>query len=440
MRHRLQRYASPTAFALLATVLIAWDGMLSMAFTDYETEAEPSFQALRAGHLGAFLAHLPAYGGSLILRAPFALAPALWGGGSLALFRSVAVPCLLAAVVLGLTLWSRREAAGRRRAAWVALALCVLNPASLRALEIGHPEELLGACLCVGAVLAALAERPTLAGLLLGIALANKAWAVLAVPPVLLTLRSGRLRAGSVGAGVAALVLAPVFLHGGAGVSAAQATSTSGNVPFHPWQVWWFFGHHHHLLPGQHLKVGYRVGPDWLAPIAHPLVALSALPLTGLWWWRRERRGAAAGARQPSPGARDVLLLLTVVMLARCVLDPWNNVYYALPFLIALTSWEAVERRRIPLAGLIAALVTWVNFELLPDMFRPDTQAVVYLLWALPVLALLCWRLLAPGSFAQRWEPIRAAAARHLPGLVRLVDPAPKSPARAHGVRAGAPA
>jgi hypothetical protein len=71
-------------------------GLKTPAFTDYETEIEPAAQALRAGHLHDFLALLPAYGGSLVLRSPFVFLPDLWGGGYLALFRSLALPCLAA--------------------------------------------------------------------------------------------------------------------------------------------------------------------------------------------------------------------------------------------------------------------------------------------------------------------------------------------------------
>ena len=104
----------------------------------------------------SFLRLAPAYGGSLVERAPFALLPGLWGGGALAVYRMVALPCLLAAAVLGVWLCARMRAQGHSTLARaVALGVCVANPITLRALELGHPEELLGACLCVAAVLLA---------------------------------------------------------------------------------------------------------------------------------------------------------------------------------------------------------------------------------------------------------------------------------------------
>jgi hypothetical protein len=74
--------------------------------------------ALRGGDLGGFVADLPSYGGSVLLRSPFAFLPDLWGGGDLALFRSMAAPCLAAGVVLGVLLWHRaRASAGAPRPA-----------------------------------------------------------------------------------------------------------------------------------------------------------------------------------------------------------------------------------------------------------------------------------------------------------------------------------
>ena len=64
-----------------------------------------------------------------------------------------------------------------------ALCLCALNPLTLHALEFGHPEELLGAVLCVWAVLLAQRGRAVSAGIVLGLAIANKEWALVASAP-----------------------------------------------------------------------------------------------------------------------------------------------------------------------------------------------------------------------------------------------------------------
>ena len=136
---------------------MAWLGLYGFAWNDYDTEARPAFDALVHGHVHEFLRLAPAYGGTFVERAPFALVPGLWGGGPLAVYRMVALPCLLACAALAVWLIARMRAEARSHARSRADAsrLCVANPLTLRALELGHPEELLGACLCVAAVLLA---------------------------------------------------------------------------------------------------------------------------------------------------------------------------------------------------------------------------------------------------------------------------------------------
>jgi len=70
----------------------------------------------------------------------------------------------------------------------------------MRALEIGHPEEVLEGVLCVAALLAAGANRAPLAGVFLGLAIANKPWAVLAAAPMVIVLPERRLLALSLSA------------------------------------------------------------------------------------------------------------------------------------------------------------------------------------------------------------------------------------------------
>lgn len=152
------------AAALVAVAALAWLGLTGFAWTDYEVEAAPAFAALARGDVTGFLGAAQANGGSLVLRAPFAVATGWLGGGELAVYRAVALPCLLVGAALGVVLARRSP-----RHAWLVLALAAANPVTLRALEIGHPEELLSGVLCVGAVLAAAGPRPLAAGLLLGL-------------------------------------------------------------------------------------------------------------------------------------------------------------------------------------------------------------------------------------------------------------------------------
>ena len=150
-----ERAAAP-AMAALGVAAMSWLGLYSYAWNDYENEALPAMQALVHGHFEKFAQLSPAYGGSLLLRAPFAFLPGLWGGGSLAVYRAVSIPCLISAALLGLWLCARMRREGQSRLArGLTLGLCVVNPITLPALELGHADELLGACLCVAAALIA---------------------------------------------------------------------------------------------------------------------------------------------------------------------------------------------------------------------------------------------------------------------------------------------
>src|SRR5580692_6433615 len=218
MRRLLRENTLCALMAGTGCATLAWLGLYGFAWNDYENEAQPAFAALVHGHLSSFLRLAPVYGGSLVERAPFALLPKLWGGGELAVYRMVALPCLLAAAALGIWLVGRMRSEGRSTfSRAMALGVCVANPLTLRALELGHPEELLGACLCVAAVLLAAHERPLWAGLALGLAIANKEWALLAVGPVLLALPSRRALCMLSAATVTAVILGPLALVGSSG-------------------------------------------------------------------------------------------------------------------------------------------------------------------------------------------------------------------------------
>jgi hypothetical protein len=406
--------AAPAAAALALSLGLLLLSVLTPAFTDYESEAEGAFTALQHGDLDRFLALAPAYGGSLVLRAPFALLPLLWGGGDLALFRAVSVPGALATAALAVAVFAAARAAGQaQRTAWIALGLVAASPMAMRALEIGHPEELVGGTLCVGALLAAARGRAMLAAVLLGLALANKPWAVLAVVPVLAALPTGRrARALAVAAAVAALVLAPILLHGGQSLQATATTAHSAGQIFQPWQVFWFFGEHGRVVVGSFgAKPGYRAAPDWAGRISHPLVVLVGVGVALAWCARRR------GARAAAP--TDALLLLALVLLLRSLLDTWSIGYYHLPFLLALTAWEVQARRGLPVLALGATGLLWATTDVLTRVASPDVQAAAYLAWAVPLALLLGLRLLAPARFAAVARPATAALSRALPSLAQ---------------------
>ncbi len=416
MRRGLRENAVCVAIAGAGCAAMAWLGLYGFAWNDYDNEVRPAYEALAHGHVLRFLQIAPAYGGSLIERAPFALLPGLWGGGALAVYRMVALPCLLATAVLGIWLVARMRAQGRSKLARaVTLGLCVANPITLGALELGHPEELLGACLCVAAVL--LAARSStgrdyslLAGALLGLAVANKEWALLGAGPVLLAVAPGRRMRCLASACVSgAVVIAPLALvaSGGFLASTRAVAAPAASAIFQPWQVWWFFGHHGALVHGLFgtPKPGYRIGPAWTGTVSHPLILATGAAIAAALW-RRSRRSALP--------QQDALLALALVLLLRCLLDTWDAVYYPLPFVLALLVWEVgMDTPRPPVLALSSSVLVWISFQWLPLHASADAQAAIFLAWSLPLAAWLCLRL---------FSPARPALAPHL---------GPDGPARA---------
>jgi hypothetical protein len=413
MRQRLRENALCASLACAGCAVMTWLGLYGFAWNDYDNEVRPAYAALIRGDVGRFLALAPAYGGSLIERAPFALLPGLWGGGTLAVYRMVALPCLLGTATLGVWLVSRMRSQGRSRfARAVTLAVCVANPVTLLALEVGHPEEILGASLCVAAVLLAARrdggrEHSLLAGVVLGLAIANKEWALLAAGPVLLALPPGRRARCLVSACVTTgALLTPLLLaSSGNFVASSHAAATPGGSPiFQPWQVWWFFGRHGALVHGLFgtPKPGYRVGPAWTSVISHPLVLAAGLAIAVVLWLR--------GARNAALGEQHALLALALVLLLRCMLDTWDANYYTLPFLFALLAWEVTRpSRNPPLLALAMSVLVWVNFQWLALHVSADAQAGVFLAWTLTLAAWLGLRVLDPG---RRTRETRLGASR----------------------------
>jgi len=404
MRARLRTGAPWVLAALIGVVVLAWAGLTGFAWNDYDYELSGAVKVLMNGDAGGFLSMLPAYGGSMVLRAPFAWATAQLGGGELAAYRAVSIPCLVAGAWLGV--WLVRRMAARGRGTGVralVLGLCVANPVTLRALEMGHPEELLAAALAVGAVLAAADRRTILAAVLLGLAIATKAWAVLAIGPVLLALPERRVLALAITATIAAAVIAPIALAGGhAGLAAGAST---GSVIFQPWQLFWMLGEPGHVIVGGDglpKPDGWRLAPAWLSPLTHPAIALLVVPLSLLW---ARVRGAA-----PRVAGEQLLLLLALLLLARCVLDPWNTIYYELPFLLALLAWEGLCRpERPPVLALASTVLVWVTFRQAPGVLSPDMQCFFFLAWSLPLGAWMALEAFAPGA-AAAWVRARRGA------------------------------
>lgn len=387
-----------TAVAVAALLVLAHFGLSGLS--DWGQEARPAVNELLAGHITHFFQLAPIYGGSLLLRAPFLLATKLWHGGALAIYRMSAVPCLLALGVLAVWLGARMRAAGA--SAWarvVVVALCAANPLALSALQYGHAEELLSAVLGVAAVLCALHDRPIWAAILLGLAIADKQWAVLAVGPVLVALPRRRVAALLITGGVAGLIMSPFLLAGSFGGQASNVSLTTGTI-FFPTQIWWFFGSHAHnvSVPGHPLEM-FRTPPSWLGAMGHSLVVVLMPPLALLYAWLRRDDVRARGT--------EVLLLLALLFALRCILDPWDNSYYPLPFLLALMTWEAHRFTRPPVISLLATFAAWFTLRETGGFvlnLSTDTQALIFTAVAVPAAVALAVRVYAP-ALARRLVP-----------------------------------
>jgi Glycosyltransferase family 87 len=424
MRRAVRENALCAFVAGAGCATMAWLGLYGFAWTDYEIEVRPAFEALAHGHVVAFLQLAPTYGGSLVERSPFAVLPGLWGGGELAVYRMVALPCLLASAVLAVWLVARMRSEGwSTLARAVTLGVCVANPLTLSALEIGHPEELLGACLCVAAVLLASRGRYVWAGALLGLAIANKQWALLAAGPVLLALPPRRMLRCLASAGAAAAVmLGPLVAVGSSGfVAGTRVLATAPAVIFQPWQVWWFLGAPNHVAAlaggGRTVPIGaplsthpeWRLAPPWLPGVTHPLIIAVGLGLAGALWLQRRRRTGAGAV-----GEHDALLALALVMLLRCLLDNWDVIYYLLPFVFALLAWEVRgPATRPPAIALSIAALAWVSFQWSPQHISPDAQAAFFLAWSLPLATLLSITLFGRGRALEKRELLGQAREPH---------------------------
>src|SRR5438270_2503578 len=182
-RARPHGLAGLTAFAAPTAIGGSW---YRGGLGDYPHDAAGAVDALAGGHvLRALTVHpQPLMGPIAILaRTPFVAAGHLFGAGSLASYRLGAIPCLIAAGLLGVVLLRTFAPASRRGAASIVVVLlAVASPAATNAVELGHPEEVLCAALSVLAVVAAMRSRVAATVVLLGLALATKQWAVIAVP------------------------------------------------------------------------------------------------------------------------------------------------------------------------------------------------------------------------------------------------------------------
>jgi len=360
------------------------------------TKVKTDGLGLAHGNVHAFVQLGPAYVGSLVLRAPFALIPNAWGGSSRETYLASALPCMF--VVVAFCTWLATQPRRRGGITWASrlgpILFCLVNPVLVMGLLLGHPEEALGAVLCVGAVILAVKEKAGWAGLLLGLAVINKSWALVAVPVVLAVAPANRRWVLFVATSTTGALLLTVLLMSGNGVSATAAGTQTGTF-FFPSQLLWWLGRH-----------------SWIVREAHVGIVLVAVGCAALWRSQRVR------PRSSRDGMPDALLLLALVFLLRAALDPWNNIYYHVPFLFALIAYEVRSGRAPLLTAAYTLLIYYAVLVKVPTM-SPDVRAALYAAIVVPMIVWLAARLFLPTSV---WDRIVRFGGRQLSRRIRVED------------------
>jgi len=341
-------------------------------------DAAPALHGAVTGDIGALVHHQPIMGmGSVLVRLP-AVAAAHAGGGDLTdEYKAGAFVCLTIAGLLALWIASAAIELGASRAQGVALfALLVAATIFTRAVPFGHPEEPLAATLAVASAVAALRGQTVGAGVLLGLAVGTKEWALLAVIPVLAVTGAQWKRTGIVALAAAALLFLPYAIGDPSAFSHARSARNAKDLTATPANVWWRAGVLH-PRPG-HPGTGFKTAPAAVAKVARPAVLILGVGLGLLFWRRRLARPAA-----------DVLAVLGLLFLLRVVLDTQTYSYHHIPALMAIPVWEVVARKRFPVVGLLAAGALQITARLVVPHVSADAFNAIYLAWALPLVAYL---------------------------------------------------
>jgi hypothetical protein len=374
------------AMALLALALSAYASFAVASLGDYPADGGPALAALLHGNLHAFARARAEMGAlSLLMRAPFAALAYLGSPTEAHVYRWGVLPCVASVAVLGLWLaeLARRRGTGAP-GQWIIVILSLVNPLVYSAITMGHPEELMTASLCVGALVAALERRELLCVVLLGLALACKQWTVVAVLPILFALERGRLRALFGSLLLAAAVTLPEVLGGPASYLHNQlALSHEQELSPSSFSWWWPITPDvtRHLLVEGHAVAftGHRLSRA-LGNVMHTLT----IAIDGVV--------ALLGARLARlPLRRDqAFALMAIVLLLRCATDTETMPYYHAALFLDLLAWDALSGARMPLRALAAAAVSYLLFErLVPGAIATSLSSLLYGATALVVLALL---------------------------------------------------
>jgi hypothetical protein len=309
MRSRLTLAAAILAVFAVSTLL----AFANTSAGDYPNDAAPAIDALLDGDARTALAEQPLMGSlSIFVRLPFAGLARLTGGDDLLAYQLGTIPCLVSVGLLGLVLAGLMRRRGQPP--WTcasAALLCLVNPLTWEAIRLGHPEELLAASLCVGAALLALRGRPLAAGIVLGLALGTKQWAVIAALPALAAAPARRWRL-VLAAGIVALALtAPLVAGNLSSFSTTTEKAAWAGERVHPFNAVWPVA----ISEDRVISVGddqsvvtVRVLPRWLAHLIHPAIVLLAAVAAPSARRRARAAGAAVHGTLPARPGQQCLL------------------------------------------------------------------------------------------------------------------------------------
>jgi hypothetical protein len=224
------------------------------------------------------------------------------------------------------------------------------------------------------------------------------------VLPVLAVAPAHRVRLGVIVVAVVAVLTLPAVIGDAGGFYGASRQAGWSGERVYPFNAVW------PLAPTEDrvISVGsdmsvvtVRVIPTWLAHLLHPGIVLISIPITAAALWVRRRFRV-----------EDVFALLALLFLLRCLLDPVDNAYYHVPFLLSLAFWEGLAWRRPPLLALLASLAVWFAFYKATMFHTTDLRNAVYLVATVPfALSLITALFTRSGAARARRRELRPAAA-----------------------------
>jgi hypothetical protein len=220
-----------------------------------------------------------------------------------------------------------------------------------------------------------------------GAAVTTKQWAALAAIPVLIAAPSGtRVRLALTGLALAAALTVPMLAADPGRFHAAQdnvSLKSSYTNTVTATNVWWSFTSKSFGegldVYGHKKQIAQFSLPDDVGRSLH-LGVIGVAALLSLLYARR--RGGAGW--HPD----DVLQLVALLFLARCMLDPLTFSYHHAPFLVALISFEAL-RRRVPVLSAYAIGALLLMNEVVVPSGESGLINAFYLGWTIPLAAVM---------------------------------------------------